>query len=81
VWPARKPRRNALDHPGERARSLHPANPGLAGCTRELPCVLGMRFQSTSRLIAAKVVAGILARVGAVGFHCIADYLDDVLFA
>ena len=33
-----------------------------------------------SRLIAATLSAGVLAGLGAVGFHYIADYLDDVLF-
>jgi len=40
-----------------------------------------MRITSASRLIAATVSAGVLAGLGAVGFHYIADYLDDVLFA
>ncbi len=33
------------------------------------------------RVIAATLCAGVLAGLGAVGFHYLADYLDDVLFA
>jgi CIC family chloride channel protein len=40
-----------------------------------------MRITNASRLIGATLSAGILAGVGAVGFHYLADYLDDVLFA
>jgi CIC family chloride channel protein len=39
-----------------------------------------MRITNASRLIGATLSAGILAGVGAVGFHYLADYLDDVLF-
>ena len=40
-----------------------------------------MRITGAGRLIAATLAAGVLAGLGAVGFHYIADYLDDVLFA
>jgi len=40
-----------------------------------------MRFTRAGRLIGATLSAGILAGLGAVGFHYIADYLDDVIFA
>src|SRR5271168_3576054 len=39
------------------------------------------RLTSAGGLIAATLSAGILAGLGAVGFHYIADYLDDALFA
>jgi CIC family chloride channel protein len=39
-----------------------------------------MRITNASRLIGATISAGVLAGVGAVGFHYLADYLDDVLF-
>jgi hypothetical protein len=39
-----------------------------------------MRITNASRLIGATISAGLLAGVGAVGFHYLADYLDDVLF-
>jgi len=40
-----------------------------------------MKFNGASRVIAATLAAGILAGLGAVGFHYLADYLDDALFA
>ena len=39
-----------------------------------------MRIQGAGRLIGATISAGALAGLGAVGFHYIADYLDNVLF-
>src|SRR5579863_6391935 len=40
-----------------------------------------MRITGAGRLIGATISAGVLAGLGAVGFHYIADYLDEVLFA
>jgi len=40
-----------------------------------------MKFHGTGRLLVATIAAGLLAGVGAVGFHYLADYLDDVLFS
>ena len=39
-----------------------------------------MRITAAGRLVAATVAAGVLAGLGAVGFHYIADYLDELLF-
>jgi hypothetical protein len=39
-----------------------------------------MRISGASRLIGATISAGVLAGLGAVGFHYLADYIDDVVF-
>jgi|SRR5579871_1363451 len=39
-----------------------------------------MRIKGAGLLIGATISTGVLAGLGAVGFHYIADYLDDVLF-